>query len=219
MVSSLLKKAVYWIRSRFHRKSHPRRRPTTEQYQASSTPPLRLFTPSPTEPPTSPTSTSMNPPPQLSLLSRARRRRKIRTVLDEVARRVSEPQVDQADSLALFAKTDCAVLTDTSEIIVTKTASARPFDLIAPKIRALRASSAAMCEYLHQPPLDFIHLRGHKGLVLAYTIGQHTLIVMTEVNPDARNLDTDVDRIDRFLRIADNGPSLVAQLTMVLQEF
>lgn len=164
----------------------------------------------------------------MSLLARARRRRKIRAKLDEVAKVVSSPQVDHEDALALFSETDCALLTDHGEIIVstsTKTTSShhtssRSFiESIAPKIKLLRHSTNSLSTYLNPTSnenLQAIHIRGHAVILHTYILGKHTLIAVTEVSPGARNLDTVVDRVDRCLGISGHGHTLIRQLQDML---
>lgn len=176
------------------------------------------------QPPSSPTTdhpdATVSHTTQLSLVARARRRRKIRAKLEEVAKVVSTPHVEHEDgALALFSAADCAVLTDNGEIIVAKTGSSRPFESIGAKVRTLRTSSAAMCEYLRQPPLDVIHIRGHAGMIHAYALGPHTLVAVTEVSPGARNLDAVVDRVDRCLGVGGHGHTHIEQLVTMLREF
>lgn len=156
---------------------------------------------------------------QLSLLAKSRRRRKIRAKLDEVARVVSSPRLGHDEGLALFSETDCAVITEHGDVIVTTTGSSRPFDAVAPKIRAIRASAAALCEYLGQNRMDVVHVRGQSGMVHAYMLGAHTLVTLTEVSPGARNLDAVVARVDKCLGIGGERRTLIEGLATMLQEF
>lgn len=161
----------------------------------------------------------MPPNSHLSLIARARRRRKIRAKLEHIAKVISSPQVDHDDALALFSGTNCAIFTDGGEIIVANTATSRPFEAIAPKIRTIRATGTAMCDYLRQPPLDVVHIRGRSGMVHAYALGAHMLVAITEVSPGARNLDTVVDRVDRCLGIGGSGQTHIDELAGMLKEF
>lgn len=161
----------------------------------------------------------MSPGTHLTLIARARRRQKVRAKLEHIAKVVSTPHVDHDDALALFSETDCAILTDGGEIIVAKNASSRPFEAIAPKIRAIRATSTTLCDYLRQPPLDVVHIRGRSGMVHTYALGSHTLVAITEVSPGARNLDTVVDRIDRCLGVGGAGRTHIEELANMLREF
>lgn len=161
----------------------------------------------------------MPPVAHFTLIARARRRQKVRSKLEHIAKVVSSPHVEHDDALALFSETDCAILTDGGEIIGTKNVSSRPFETIAPKIRAIRATSTALCDYLHQPPLDVVHIRGRSGMVHAYALGNHTLVAITEVSPGARNLDTVVDRIDRCLGVGGAGRTHIEELANMLREF
>lgn len=156
---------------------------------------------------------------QLSLLAKARRRRKIRAKLDAVARVVSTPRVEHDDGLALFSETDCAVLTEQGEIIVTKTGSSRRFEAVAPKIRTIRKSAHAICAYLGQQRMDVIHVRGQSGMLHAYILGMHTLVTLTDVSPGARNLDAVVARVDKCLGVGGEGRTLIEDLAEMLQEF
>lgn len=174
---------------------------------------------------------SSSPQQQLSFLARHRRRRKIRAKLDEVARVVSQPRVDYDDALAFFSATSCAILTDSGEIIVTKSGSTRPFEAVGHKIRLLRTATNGLRQYLDEELEDgrnqnrtVIHLRGHEGIVIhAYVLGKHTLMAITEVHPGARNLDMVVERVDKCLGVPNSlegkkKNTIIEQLhTMLLQ--
>lgn len=165
----------------------------------------------------------MTPPASsnLSLLARTRRRRKIRSKLEHIAKVVSTPHLDHDDdSLALFSETACAILTDAGEVILANNATtSHRFDALAPKLRAIRTSATAMAHYLRQPPVDVVHLRGRATMLHAYAIGPHTLVAVTEVSPGARNLDAVVDRVDRCLGLGGHSRTHIFDLAHMLREF
>lgn len=156
---------------------------------------------------------------QLSLLGKARRRRKVRAKLEQVARVVSSPHIGHDDGLALFSETDCAVITESGDVIVTKTGSSRPFEAVAPKIKTIRASARALCKSLGQDEMHVVHIRGQTGMLHAYILGEHALVTLTEVSPGARNLDAVVERLDKCLGVGGEGRTLIEELVTMLKEF
>lgn len=155
---------------------------------------------------------------QLSLLAKSRRRRKIRAKLDEIARIVSSPPT-QDEPQALLSATDCAVITEHGDVIVTTAGSSSPFEAVAPKIRDIRASAAALCEYVGRQNTDVVHVRGQRGTLHAYLLGAHTLVTRTEVSQGVRTLDAVVARVDESLGVGGVGRTLIDQLAAMLQEF
>lgn len=155
---------------------------------------------------------------QLSLLGKSRRRQKVRAKLEEVARVVSSPQICHDDGLALFSETDCAVITESGDVIVTKTGSSRKFEAVAPKIKTIRASVCALCKSLGQTEPDVVHVRGQTGMLHAYALGGHALVTLTEVSPGARNLDAVVARVDKYLGVGGEGRTLIEELAIMLKE-
>lgn len=155
---------------------------------------------------------------QFSLPGKPRRRHKIRAKLEQVSRIVATPRIEEESALALFLHTSCAVLTESGEIIVSNTTPSRPFQAIAPKIRAIRATAHAMSEYLPPQP-NVVHIRGRSAMLHAYYIGPHTLVALTEVSPGARNLDAVVERVDRCLGLGGDGVTILEQLSELLKEF
>lgn len=156
---------------------------------------------------------------QLSLIGKSRRRRKVRAKLEEVARVVSSPRSGHDDGLALFSETDCAVITESGEVIVTKTGSSRRFEAVAPKIRTIRSSARALSKSLGNDDLHVVHVRGNTGMLHAYILGEHALVTLTEVSPGARNLDAVVARVDECLGIGGEGRTLIEELATMLKEF
>lgn len=155
---------------------------------------------------------------QVSGLAKARRRRKIRLKLEEVARVVSSPRTAHPTALALFSEADCAIITEGGEIIVTKTGSTRPFENVAPNMRAIRAAAARLAGYFGEE-LQVVHVRGKSGLLHAYVLGRHTLVTVTEVSPGARGLDAVVERVDECLGVGGEGRTLIEELGGMLEEF
>ena len=167
---------------------------------------------------------------QLSLLSKTRRRRRIRTKLEDISRAVSLPsggsgvgilgtnvirdgiEAERVSDINISLRTECALLTEIGELVVSKTGSSRPFDTVTPRIRTIRTAArnltAALVGAGASTPTS-VHLCAKTRMVHAYLIGPHTLVALTEVTGEKmHSVDDVINQVDRRVSVASIGVGL-----------
>lgn len=157
---------------------------------------------------------------QLSLLAKSRRRRKIRAKLDDIARALSATAAPSEDApQPTLSATDCAVLTEHGDVLVTSAGASTAFEAAAPKVRDIRLAAAALCAYVGCTESRVVHVRAQRGILHVYVLGKHALVVRTDVTAvGGCDLDAVVGRVDRCLGRGGEGRGLVEELGGMLQD-
>jgi hypothetical protein len=128
-------------------------------------------------------------------IGKSRRRRQIRTKLDDVSRVMG---LHFRGGVA-----DCALVSAQGEVLTAKGVSPRPFVALAPRVTALRASSAALAAALTIAPPRTLHVRGAAWLVAVYALGPHALLAYASAPLDAH--DGLLRAMDRALLAGGGG--------------
>ncbi len=146
----------------------------------------------------------------MSLISKFRSRRAIKSKLDEVARIFNTPGENEANTVPV-GTTECAIITEEGDILTGKSGTSKPFTEIAPKVRRLRLSAEKVCETLTTRRPVAVHICGSKSMVSTYALGAHTLVTISPAG-----IDSSIARIDAALGADGDASKLVDELARLL---